>query len=78
MSAAGLKIYHSKLSAQHRTVLPRAVRQRLKISPGDRLRYLVDDRGVRIEKAVGAGDEDPLSAFSEWSCEADEDAFRAL
>ena len=78
MSAAGLKIYHSKLSAQHRTVLPRAVRQRLKISPGDRLRYLVDGRGVRIEKAAGAGDDDPLSAFSEWSSEADEEAFRAL
>ncbi len=76
MCAVESKIYHSKLSAQHRTVLPRAVRERLKISPGDRLRYLVDGRGVRIEKAAGATDDDPFAAFSEWSSEADEEAFR--
>jgi bifunctional DNA-binding transcriptional regulator/antitoxin component of YhaV-PrlF toxin-antitoxin module len=59
-------------------VLPRAIRERLKISPGDRLRYLVDDRGVRIEKDAGAADDGQFSAFSEWSSEADEEAFRSL
>ena len=78
MCAAESKIYHSRLSAQHRTVLPRAIRERLKISPGDRLRYLVDDRGVRIEKDAGAADDGPFSAFSKWSSEADEEAFRSL
>jgi bifunctional DNA-binding transcriptional regulator/antitoxin component of YhaV-PrlF toxin-antitoxin module len=78
MCADESKIYHSKLSAQHRTVLPRAVRERLRVSPGDRLRYLVDDRGVRVEKAAGALDDDPFAAFSEWSSEVDEETFRAL
>ena len=78
MSTAKSKTYHSKLSAKHRTVLPRAVCERLRILPGDRLRYLVDDRGVRIEKAAGATDGEPLSAFSEWSSEADEEAFADL
>jgi AbrB family looped-hinge helix DNA binding protein len=78
MCAAAAKIYHSKLSDQHRTVLPRAVRERLRISPGDRLRFLVDDRGVRIEKAAGVADDDSFAAFSEWSTEVDEEAFRAL
>jgi hypothetical protein len=46
--------------------------------PGDRLRYLVDDRGVRIEKAAVAPDDDPFTAFSEWSSEADDQAFADL
>jgi bifunctional DNA-binding transcriptional regulator/antitoxin component of YhaV-PrlF toxin-antitoxin module len=54
------------------------VHQRLKISPGDRLRFLVDDRGVRIEKAADGADDDSFAAFSEWSTEADEEAFRVL
>ena len=72
------KIYYSKLPAKLRTVSPRAVHQRLKISPGDRLRFLVDDRGVRIEKAADGADDDSFAAFSEWSTEADEEAFRVL
>jgi antitoxin PrlF len=78
MRAVESKTYHSKLSAKHRTVLPRAVRERLGISPGDRLRYLVDDRGVRIEKDTPAKECEPFSTFSEWSSEADEKAFTDL
>ena len=78
MCAAESKVYHSKLSAKHRTVLPRAVRERLRISPGDRLRYLVDERGVHIEKAAGEADDDSFATFSEWSSEADEEAFADL
>jgi len=78
MCAAESKTYHSKLSAEHRTVLPHAVRERLRILPGDRLRFLVDDLGVRIEKAEGAADDDSFAAFSEWSTEVDEEAFRSL
>jgi bifunctional DNA-binding transcriptional regulator/antitoxin component of YhaV-PrlF toxin-antitoxin module len=78
MCAGESKIYHSKLSAKYRTVLPRSVRTRLRISPGDRLRYVVDDCGVRIEKAAGAPEDDLFAAFSEWSSEVDEDAFGEL
>ena len=78
MRAAESKVYHSTLSARRRTVLPRAMCERSKISPGDRLRYLVDDGGVRIERAAGAIEDGTFSAFSEWSTEADEEAFRTL
>ncbi len=78
MGAQKPKAYFSKLSVKSQTVLPREVRKRLKVAPGDRLRYLVDDRGVRIEKAAGAPDDDPFAAFSEWSTEVDEEAFADL
>jgi antitoxin PrlF len=78
MCALESRTYHSKLSTRRRTVLPSAVCERLRISPGDRLHFLVDDSGVRIEKAAGATDGEPLSAFSEWSSEADEEAFADL
>ena len=78
MRKARSKVYNSNLSAENRIVLPRAVRERLKISPGDRLRCLVDDRGVRIENAAGAADDERFVALSEWSSEADEEAFAYL
>ena len=78
MGAAKSKTYHSKLSAEYRTVLPRAVRERLRILPGDRLRYLVDNGGVRVEKAASAATDCSFTAFCEWSSEADEEAFADL
>jgi antitoxin PrlF len=78
MGAQKAKAYYSKLSVKSQTVLPREVREQLKVAPGDRLRYLVDDHGVRIEKAAVAADDDPFAAFSEWSSAADEEAFADL
>jgi antitoxin PrlF len=78
MGAQKAKAYYSKLSVKSQTVLPREVREQLRVAPGDRLRYVVDDRGVRIEKAAGSPDDDPFAAFSEWSTEADEEAFADL
>ncbi|MFZ1964375.1 MAG: AbrB/MazE/SpoVT family DNA-binding domain-containing protein [Roseiarcus sp.] len=78
MRAAKPKAYYSKLSVKSQTVLPREVRERLKISPGDRLRYVVDDQGVRIEKETRAQEDDPFATFSEWSSETDEEAFADL
>ena len=78
MGEQNQKAYFSKLSVKSQTVLPREVRERLKVAPGDRLRYLVDERGVRIEKATGAPDDDPFAAFFEWSSKEDEEAFADL
>lgn len=78
MGATKRKAYYSKVSVKSQTVLPREVRERLKISPGDRLRYLVDDDGVHIEKDAPAPEDDPFATFSEWSSEADEEAFANL
>jgi antitoxin PrlF len=78
MGAAKAKAYYSKLSVKSQTVLPREVRERLKVSPGDRLRYVVDEKGVRIEKEYSEREDDPFATFSEWSSEADEEAFADL
>jgi antitoxin PrlF len=66
----------SKVSVNSRTVIPREVRERLKLKPGDTLRYRVTDDGVLLDKATKAGD--PFAAFSEWMSEADEKAFADL
>lgn len=78
MRATEPKIYRSKLCAKNRTVLPRAVCERLKISRGDRLRYLVDDGSVRIERDSPAQEHELFPTFSEWSSQADEEAFADL
>ncbi|MGD0563113.1 MAG: AbrB/MazE/SpoVT family DNA-binding domain-containing protein [Roseiarcus sp.] len=78
MRAREPKAYYSKLSFKSQTVLPREVRERLKMSPGDRLRYLVDDKGVRIEKEAPARQGELFATFSEWSSEADEETFADL
>jgi antitoxin PrlF len=67
----------SKVSVKSQTVLPREVRDRLGIVPGDRLRYRLTDTGVLIDKAPGDVD-DPFALFSEWSSEADEKAYAKL
>jgi antitoxin PrlF len=68
----------SKVSAKSRTVLPREVRERLGIRTGDRLRYILDAIGVRIEKEAPREEEGPFLAFGEWSSEADEAAYGDL
>jgi antitoxin PrlF len=67
----------SKVSVKSQTVLPRAVRAKLGIKPGDTLRYRVMEDGVLIDKAP-ADTDDPFTAFSEWSSKADEKAYGKL
>ncbi len=68
----------SKVSVKSQTVLPREVRERLGIGPGDRLRYLFGADGIRIEKETLREDDDPFIAFSEWASEADDEAYGDL
>ena len=67
----------SKLSVKSQTVLPRQVRDKLGVKPGDTLRYRLTEQGVLIDKAPAETD-DPFAAFSEWSGEADEKAYAGL
>ena len=69
---------YSKVSVKSQTVLPRAVRQRLGIRPGDTLRYSLTADGVLIDRAPASEADDPFAAFSEWSGEADEKAYADL
>ena len=68
----------SKVSVKSQTVIPREVRERLKLKPGDTLRYRVTDSGVLLDKAPPNEADDPFAAFSEWSGEADEKAYADL
>jgi antitoxin PrlF len=67
----------SKVLAKGQTVIPREVREKLKLKPGDTLRYLVTDDGILLDKTTHAGD-DPFGPFSEWTSAPDEKAYGAL
>ena len=67
----------SKVSVKSQTVIPRAVRERLDLKPGDTLRYRFADDGILIDRATAETD-DPFASFSEWSGEADEKAYADL
>jgi antitoxin PrlF len=55
----------SKVSAKGQTVIPREAREKLKLKPGDTLRYRVTNDAVLLNKATELGD-DPFAMFSEW------------
>ena len=71
-------IAFSKVTSKSQTVIPREVREKLGLKPGDRLRYSTTDKGVVIEKALTQIEDDPFAVFSEWSSEADEKAYGKL
>jgi antitoxin PrlF len=68
----------SKVSVKSQTVIPREVRERLDLKPGDTLRYRVTEAGVLLDKAPATEADDPFATFSEWSNEADEKAYGNL
>jgi antitoxin PrlF len=68
----------SKVSVKSQTVIPREVRERLDLRPGDTLRYRLTKDGVLLDKASANETDDPFVTFSEWSSEADEKAYAGL
>jgi antitoxin PrlF len=68
----------SKVSVKSQTVIPREVRERLDLKPGDVLRYRLTEDGVLLDKAPANEADDPFATFSEWSNEADEKAYASL
>jgi antitoxin PrlF len=78
MAGSGSKTAYSKVSVKSQTVLPREVRDRLRIAPGDQIRYILDDDGVRIEKRSTPEEGDPFEAFTEWASAADDEAYADL
>jgi antitoxin PrlF len=77
MAARSPKVLVSKLSSKSQTVLPRAVRERLKLGPGDKVRYVLTDKAVIIEKDEDFVD-DPFIAFTEWASPEDDAAYADL
>jgi antitoxin PrlF len=68
----------SKITTKSQTVIPREVRKRLGLKPGDRLRYTMTSAGVRIDKAGRQAEEDPFAVFTEWASEADDKGYGSL
>ena len=68
----------SKVSVKSQTVIPREVRERLALKPGDTLRYRVTNAGILLDKAPASDADDPFATFSEWSNKADEKAYGSL
>jgi antitoxin PrlF len=68
----------SKLTSKAQTVIPREIRARLDLKPGDVVRYRLTDAGVVIDKLPQQADEDSLASFSEWATAADDEAFGRL
>jgi antitoxin PrlF len=68
----------SRVSVKSQTVLPRAVRDRLGIRPGDTVRYRLTEAGVMIDKSPAGEADDPFASFSEWAGAADEKAYGGL
>jgi antitoxin PrlF len=73
-----MNAYTSKLTSKAQTVIPREVRDRLDLKPGDVVRYRVTEAGVVIEKAKPGLEEDPFATFVEWSSPEDDQAFADL
>lgn len=73
-----MNVVFSKITSKSQTVIPREVRERLGLKPGDRVRYAVTASGVQIAKAERSAQDDPFAVFTEWSGEADEKAYGNL
>ncbi|MGL5115069.1 MAG: AbrB/MazE/SpoVT family DNA-binding domain-containing protein [Beijerinckiaceae bacterium] len=72
-----MKSATSKVSARAQTVLPKLVREQLKVIPGDMVRFVIEDGRVTIERHQPTA-EDPFVAFDEWSSAADDKAYGSL
>ena len=66
----------SKLTSKAQTVVPRAVREHLKLGIGDELVYELREGAVLI-RPLRASD-DPFLLFGEWNGEADDRAYGSL
>ena len=68
----------SKLTSKAQTVIPKSVREKLGLKPGDFLRYVIQGERVVIERVKNETEDDPFATFTEWSSEADERAYGSL
>jgi antitoxin PrlF len=66
----------ARVTSKSQLVLPKAVRERLGVGPGDTLVFRFDAQGVRVEKMVAQ--DDPFATFEEWSSAADDESYRDL
>jgi antitoxin PrlF len=68
----------SKLTSKAQTVIPREIRAKLDLKPGDVVRYRYTDAGVLIDKLPPQSDEEAVASFNEWASAADDAAYADL
>ncbi|MEZ5863590.1 MAG: AbrB/MazE/SpoVT family DNA-binding domain-containing protein [Geminicoccaceae bacterium] len=68
----------ARVSTKAQLVLPKRIRERLGISPGDIVRFVERDGSVVIERLEPESTEDPFALFGEWSSPADVKAYGKL
>lgn len=73
-----MNMIYSKITSKSQTVIPRVVREKLGLKPGDRVRYALTPNGVVLDKAIDGVEDDPFAVFTEWASEADENAYGNL
>ena len=73
-----MTVFLSKLTSKAQTVIPREIRARLDLKPGDVVRYRHTDGGVMIDKLPAPVDDDALACFSEWKSPDDDEAYAGL
>jgi antitoxin PrlF len=68
----------SRLSSRSQTVIPKAIRERLGIGPGDQIAFEERAGEIVIRPVREPARDDPFATFAEWSGEADEEAYAGL
>jgi antitoxin PrlF len=66
----------AKLSSKAQAVIPREIRERLKVGPGDTLVF--DTSGDKVVIFKLEPEDNPFEAFTEWASPEDEEAYANL
>ncbi len=69
----------SRITSKWQTTVPRAVREKLRLKPGDTLVYV--ERGqsvILMRQSAPEAAEDPFASFSEWRSDADAQGYAKL
>jgi antitoxin PrlF len=70
-----MKAVNAKLSSKSQLVVPKAVREKLRLKTGDKVRFVESPAGIVIERAPDNDGDDPFATFGEWASEADDRAY---
>ena len=65
----------AKVASGFRVVIPKAVRERLSLSPSDVVRFRTTKRGVVVLERADTG---PFAVFDEWNSDEDTRLYRRL
>lgn len=68
----------ARVSAKAQVVIPKRVRERLGIAPGDLLLFEVREGELIVRRAPKPVADDPFAVFDEWAGAADAEAYEAF